>query len=173
MYADGSRDARDTKELAIQQRFFPLNQIAFDGKLEKFKIKLNVTEQSPDGRGGIKYAHGVSELQMFINKRPENGTCWIKIRGVGTASDPEEVTWTPTKTGRALLDEFWILCQNWVDPDDHTVNKFVFKSKYKIYHYHECHVNNIIIIIIIIFIIIIIIIIYCQNVIADSSLKIV
>ena len=130
VYADGSRDARDAKELAIQQKFFPINHLAFNGQLEKFKIKLNVSEQSPDGRGGIKWAHGVSELQMFINKAPENGTCWIKIRGIGSAVDPEEVTWTPTKTGRALLDEFHILCHSWVDPDGHAVNKYKFKSKF-------------------------------------------
>lgn len=130
VYADGSRDARDAKELAIQQKFFPINHLAFNGQLEKFKIKLNVSEQSPDGRGGIKWAHGVSELQMFINKAPENGTCWIKIRGIGSAVDPEEVTWTPTKTGRALLDEFHILCHSWVDPDGHAVNKYKFKSMF-------------------------------------------
>ena len=97
--------------------------------MEKFKIRLNVSEQSPDGRGGVKWTHGVSELQMFINKAPENGTCWIKIKGIGSAIDPEEVTWTPTKTGRALLDEFHILCHSWVDPDGHAVNKYKFKSK--------------------------------------------
>ena len=133
VYADGSRDARDGKELAIQQKFFPLQQNAFKGKLEKFKIKLNITEQSPDGRGGIKFAHGVSELQMFINKRPENGSCVIKIRRVGTPADPEKVWWESTKTGRALLDEFHILCQQWVDPDEHAVNKYIFKSKYGLY----------------------------------------
>ena len=129
VFADGSRDARDTKELAINQKFFPINYKGFDGKLEKFKLRLNVSEQSPDGRGGVKWTHGVSELQMFINKAPENGTCWIKIKGIGSAIDPEEVTWTPTKTGRALLDEFHILCHSWVDPDGHAVNKYKFKSK--------------------------------------------
>ena len=129
VFADGSRDARDTKELAIQQQFFPINYKGFDGRLEKFKIRLNVSEQSPDGRGGVKWTHGVSELQMFINKAPENGTCWIKIKGIGSAIDPEEVTWTPTKTGRALLDEFHILCHSWVDPHGHAVNKYKFKSK--------------------------------------------
>ena len=115
--------------MAINQKFFPINYKGFDGKLEKFKIRLNVSEQSPDGRGGVKWTHGVSELQMFINKAPENGTCWIKIKGIGSAIDPEEVTWTPTKTGRALLDEFHILCHSWVDPDGHAVNKYKFKSK--------------------------------------------
>ena len=128
VFADGSRDARDTKELAINQKFFPINYKGFDGRLEKFKIRLNVSEQSPDGRGGVKWTHGVSELQMFINKAPENGTCWIKIKGISTI-DPEKVTWTPTRTGRALLDEFHILCHSWVDPDGHAVNKYKFKSK--------------------------------------------
>ena len=135
VYADGSRDARDGKELAINQKFFPENLKKFVGQLEKFRVKLTITEQSPDGRGGTNYAHGRSELQMFINKRPENGTCWIKIKGLGSATDPEEITWTLTKTGKALLSEFHILCHSWVDPDEHVVNKYVFKSK-QIYRYN-------------------------------------
>ena len=43
VFADGSRDARDTKELAINQKFFPINYKGFDGRLEKFKIRLNVS----------------------------------------------------------------------------------------------------------------------------------
>ena len=35
--------------------------------------------------------------------------------------------WVPAKTGRALLDEFLIQCSEWADPNDHAVNKFIFK----------------------------------------------
>ena len=35
--------------------------------------------------------------------------------------------WVPAQTGRALLDEFLIQCSEWADPNDHAVNKFIFK----------------------------------------------
>ena len=35
--------------------------------------------------------------------------------------------WVPAKTGRALIDEFLISCKSWVDPDDHSIKKYIFK----------------------------------------------
>ena len=135
VYGAGTQDARDGKELAINQVFFPENDKKFKalgGKLEKFTIKLNITESSVDPKsdsGCLKYAHGASYLTMFINKRPENGTCTIRVKKEDP-EDAEKFIFGPeeAKTGMALLDEFHIVCSKWVDPDDHVVNKYIFKS---------------------------------------------
>ena len=67
-------------------------------------------------------------MKFIINDPPENGTCWIRIRsfdGLG-----REV-WSPAKTGKALVDEFLIGCQDWKDPNDHLITKYVFKREKK------------------------------------------
>ena len=118
VFADGSQDARDLKELSIQQRFFDLNKSVKD-----FILKLNITKGVYDGRDW-KYSYGTAYINIFINDPPENGTCTIRL---GKLKDGKTV-WEPSETGRALLDEFLIQCSDWVDPNDHAVNKYIFKS---------------------------------------------
>ena len=55
---------------------------------------------------------------------PENGTCIITLSQLNAEG---KSVWLPAKTGRALLDEFLIQCSDWVDPNDHAVNKYIFK----------------------------------------------
>ena len=117
VFADGSQDARDLKELSIQQRFFDLNI-----NIKEFILKLNITKGVYDGREW-KYSHGTAYINIFINDPPENGTCNIRK---GQLKDGKTV-WTPSETCRALLDEFLIQCSDWVDPNDHAVNKYIFK----------------------------------------------
>lgn len=122
VYGDGSRDARDVPELSVNQKFFDLQE----PRLEKFVLKLNVTNQVHDGRRYLT-AFGTSYLNIFINDPPENGTCSVRIRTL----DPDTglFLWTPAKTGRALIDEFLISCAEWKDPDSHRITKYVFKSE--------------------------------------------
>ena len=125
MFGDGSRDARDGKELSIVQPFFPKQ----DAKLKEFDLKLEVTQVSKivyKGRTREKKAVGLSSLKIKINDPPENGTCTIQIPEMQQDGKPKLV---PVKTGRALLDEFYINCFNWADPNAHAINKFIFKSK--------------------------------------------
>merc|ERR1739848_546134 len=63
-------------------------------------------------------------MNIFINSAPENGTCTIKLPAIDQSG--KEV-WVPAKTGRALIDEFLISCKSWVDPDDHSIKKYIFK----------------------------------------------
>lgn len=124
VFGDGSKDARDDKELSIVQPFFP-NQ---NSKLKEFDLKLEVTQISQvtyKGKTRSKKAVGLSSLTIKINDPPENGTCTIQIEKPGADGKPKLV---PAKTGRALLDEFYILCEKWVDPNAHSVNKFIFKT---------------------------------------------
>ena len=123
MYADGSKDARDSEELSVQQRFFPLQ----DPLPKKFVLKLNVTQGVFDGRKTV-FAYGTAYINIFINDPPENGTCDITVLD-GQDADGGDV-WKPAKTGMALLDIFHIGCQDWVDPNDHTITKYVFKREF-------------------------------------------
>ena len=74
VFADGSRDARDNKELSIQQKFFDLQ---YSG-IKDFIIKLNITKKVWDGRKN-SYSYGTAYMNIFINDPPENGTCTIKL----------------------------------------------------------------------------------------------
>ena len=118
VYADGSSDARDSKELSIQQKFFDLQ----DSSVKDFVLKLNITKSVFDGRSW-SYSYGTAYINIFINDPPENGTCRIQIQ----ETQDDKLVWVDAKTGRGLLDEFRIGCSDWVDPNDHVINKFVFK----------------------------------------------
>lgn len=119
-YADGLRDGRDSKQLSIQQKFFELQKAGF----KEFELTLNVTNKVFNGRRWVS-AYGTSTMKIIINSPPINGTCDITIRSL----QPDGSTlWVPAETGKALVDEFKISCRKWVDPDGHTVNKYVFKS---------------------------------------------
>ena len=65
VFADGSRDARDKKELSIQQRFFDLQNWPEGDK--KFVIKLNITKSVWNGRKW-SYSYGTAYMNMFINR---------------------------------------------------------------------------------------------------------
>lgn len=118
-YADGLRDGRDSKQLSIQQKFFELQKAGF----KEFELTLNVTNKVFNGRRWVS-AYGTSTMKIIINSPPINGTCDITIRSL----QPDGSTlWVPAETGKALVDEFKISCRKWVDPDGHTVNKYVFK----------------------------------------------
>ena len=118
-FGDGSRDARDGRELAIQQPFFDINQLK---GIKEFVIKLTITMTTSTK----KNVTGTSYLNIKINNPPQDGVCDIKIARLDQAG---KSTWTLAKTGRALLDEFFIQCRDWVDKDGHTINKYIFKSK--------------------------------------------
>ena len=119
VFADGSRDARDLKELSIQQKFFELQ----DKGVKEFVLKLNITKAVFDGRK-YSYSSGNAFLNIFINDPPENGTCTIQIGQTGADGN---ILYVPAETGRALLDEFLIKCVDWVDPNDHAITKYIFK----------------------------------------------
>lgn len=123
VFGDGSRDARDSKELAIQQKFFDLQSPSTN----VFMLKLNVTQGTFDGRG-TTYASGVAYMKVFINEAPVNGTCSIQVKKTLEASTGKTV-WAAAQTGRALMDEFLISCQNWVDPNGNSITKYIFKSE--------------------------------------------
>ena len=67
-------------------------------------------------------------MNILINDPPENGTCWVRILSHDALG--REV-WSPAKTGKALVDEFLIGCQDWKDPNDHLITKYVFKREKK------------------------------------------
>ena len=119
VFADGTSDARDSKELSIQQKFFDLQ----DSSIKEFVLKLNITKSVFDGRSW-SYSYGTAYINIFINDPPENGTCKIQIQ---EKTEDDKLLWVNAKTGRGLLDEFRIDCTDWVDPNDHVINKFVFK----------------------------------------------
>ena len=73
VFADGSADARDLKELSIQQRFFDLQSKS----IKEFVLKLNITKGVFDGRKW-GYSYGTAYINIFINDPPENGTCVIR-----------------------------------------------------------------------------------------------
>ena len=119
IFADGSRDARNLKELSIQQKFFELQS----KNIKEFVLKLKITKKVFDGKTTTE-SHGTAYLNIFINDPPENGTCVIKIASKNSEGND---VWVPALTGRSLLDEFLIQCTNWRDPNDHAINKFIFK----------------------------------------------
>ena len=120
VFADGSRDARDLKELSIQQKFFDLQ----DKSIKEFVLKLLITKEINDGKNDPTYVNGTAYINVFINDPPENGTCVIKIEKLNAEG---KNVWVPAKTGRSLVDEFFIQCENWMDPDDHAIIKHNFK----------------------------------------------
>jgi hypothetical protein len=122
VFADGSRDARDQMELAINKKFFELQEAG----VKDFKIKLNITKIVFNGLKNIS-ASGLAEMHLAINDPPENGTCTIKTASIEESSGKE--VWQPAATGYALIDEFKIQCTNWVDPNGHTITKYVFKVR--------------------------------------------
>ena len=82
VFADGSRDARDNKELSIQQKFFDLQEYdTWVGGEKKFIIKLNITKSVWDGRK-FSHSYGTAYMNIFINSAPENGTCTIKLPAI-------------------------------------------------------------------------------------------
>jgi hypothetical protein len=119
VFADGTRDARDTKELSIQQKFFELQTSG----IKEFVLKLNITKKVWDGRKW-DYSSGTAYLNIVINDPPENGTCTIKLPALD--AEGKEVL-VPAHTGRSMLDEFTIQCGDWKDPNDHTITKYIFK----------------------------------------------
>ena len=119
VFADGSRDARDNKELSIQQRFFELQESG----IKDFIIKLNITKSVWDGRK-FSHSYGTAYMNIFINDPPENGTCSIRLPEYDAQG--KEV-WVEADTGRSLIDKFQLSCRDWVDPNDHSIRKYVFK----------------------------------------------
>jgi hypothetical protein len=117
VFADGTRDARDSKQLSIQQPFFDIQHDVF----KKFVIKLNITKKVYDGRK-FTYASGITYLNVFINSPPDTGTCIVQV-------GKENSTWVVANSGRGLLDVFRIVCSGWTDPNYHAIVKYVFKRK--------------------------------------------
>ena len=117
-FADGNRDARDGEELSVHQKFFEIQ----NEQLKEFVLLLNVTNLVNNGQRDI-LASGTAQLNVFINDPPRDGTCTLTIH------DPVTDTWIPAETGRGLLDEFKIDCQDWIDPNEHQITKYVVKSK--------------------------------------------
>ena len=123
VFGGGSEDARFLKELSIKQVFFPQNK-----DIKDFVLKLNITKGVSNGRE-FTYSYGTAYINIFINDPPENGTCTIRIQEENADG---KLVWVPAKTGRAILDEFLIQCSDWVDPNDHAINKYIFKLVNKI-----------------------------------------
>ena len=63
------------------------------------------------------------------NSRVDNSGFEMSCNHITRLSQLEDgkPVWVPAQTGRALLDEFLIQCSEWADPNDHAVNKFIFK----------------------------------------------
>ena len=127
VYADGREDNRQGEQLSISQRFFDLQTNEIDGKLEKFKIKLNITNQVFNGHQLVD-SFGLSYLNVFINNPPENGTCEI-TKGTGTFDNNNNEIHVSATNGKALLDKFKINCNKWGDRDGHQITKYQFKSE--------------------------------------------
>ena len=104
--------------MSIKQVFFPQNK-----DIKDFVLKLNITKGVSNGRE-FTYSYGTAYINIFINDPPENGTCTIRIQEPNADG---KLVWVPAKTGRAILDEFLIQCSDWVDPNDHAINKYIFK----------------------------------------------
>ena len=120
VFGDGQTDARTIESLLIQKLFFDVNM-----KAKKFKVRLNVTNTVFNGRKHIS-SNGISEMTIVVNPPPENGTCIIPKRVI---KDDNTTTWIRASEGRALLDLYTIKCQSWVDPEGHSVVKYVFNAK--------------------------------------------
>lgn len=122
VFSDGLRDARDGPQLAIKQEFFSAQTTS---PLHGFKLILNITNEVFNGR---KYttAYGTSQLNVFVNDPPQNGTCEIRKKEVNAQG---QEAWVIAETGTGLLDKFLITCKDWVDPNGHVVNKYIFKRK--------------------------------------------
>ena len=121
MFGDGSRDARDSKELSMKTQFFTGQTFP----LKTFTLKLNVSTIVFNGYENTT-AYGTSTLNVIVNSPPENGTCAVTEKVVDAKSGEE--TWVRAQTGTALVMEFRISCQDWVDPDGHAITKYKFKS---------------------------------------------
>ena len=123
VFGDGKTDARTIESLLIQKLFFDVNMGA-----KKFKVRLNVTKTVFNGRKYIT-STGISQMSIVVNQPPENGTCILTKRLVKADNSTE---WKRASEGRALLDLYSIKCQNWVDPEGHSVVKYVFNGKYSL-----------------------------------------
>ena len=106
------------KEFALTQDFFTMNHL-----LKAFSIELNVTRCFESGRK-THCSSGITTLNIKVNDPPYAGSC--KIKNIG---QNEEGDFTNPGVNTALLDIFHITCKNWKDPNQHLINKYVFKSK--------------------------------------------
>ncbi len=118
MFAGGESEARFDKELSLQEKFFHIQE---EG-LKKFQLSLESTNLVFNGIKWIN-ATGYTEFTIYINDPPENGTCSI-------ATQNDAGNWVDTNAGDALIQEFRLECDgDWVDPNQHKIIKFNFKSK--------------------------------------------
>ena len=84
---------------------------------------MNITKAVHNGRKWIR-TFGTAYINIFINDKPENGKCVIRLQKENAEG---KLVWESAETGKALLDEFLIQCSDWVDPNDHAINKYIFK----------------------------------------------
>ena len=107
-------------DFAVDANFFKLNPT-----LKEFGIEVNVTRcLYVDDK--ITCSSGVSTLNIKVNDPPYSGKC--KIRNIGQT---EEDDFTNPGFNTALLDIFHITCNSWKDPNQHLINKYVFKGNLK------------------------------------------
>lgn len=106
------------KEFSITTDFFQLNP-----KIRDFTIELNITRCINNGRK-VSCSSGISTLNIMINDPPAYGKCVIKNLGITEENNPSAPGFNT-----ALLDVFSITCSEWRDPNQHTIVKYVFKSK--------------------------------------------
>ena len=107
------------KEFSLTTDFFKMNS-----QIKKFEIQLGITRCINNGRK-TSCSTGLSTLNVNINDPPYMGTCSIKNLGMTEENDPSVLG-----LNTALLDVFTIQCNGWMDPNQHSITKYVFKSKY-------------------------------------------
>ena len=105
-------------DFALAADFFKLNPA-----LKEFGIEVNVTRCLPVDRK-MTCSSGVSTLNIKVNDPPFSGNC--KIKNIGQTGE-DDLTNPGSNTG--LLDIFHITCRSWKDPNQHMINKYVFKSR--------------------------------------------
>ena len=106
-------------EFALTEDFFSMNS-----HLKEFSLELNITRCFFNGRK-THCSSGMTTLIIKINDPPYGGKCVIKNKG-----QTERLDYTNPGYNTALLDVFHISCSNWKDPNNHLINKYVFKSKF-------------------------------------------
>lgn len=119
MFGNGRSDSRTTEDLAIRELFFELNP-----GLKNFRITFNVTKTVNNGQREIS-SSGSSYLDIIVNQPPVNGTCELLVLSTNENNEEE---WIPASSARSLKDVLRVICSGWVDPDGHSITKFVFKG---------------------------------------------
>ena len=119
VFGDGKKDMRDTESLSIRREFFLLNP-----HLLFFDINFNVTKVAEDHRGEMVTTYGFSSMRVDINQPPENGTCLFSKMDENGVYQTKDEFGVMITDGRALIDQYNVICTGWVDPEKHKIVKY-------------------------------------------------